>query len=493
MAFEPRNLAEALAVRLVARADQSYMAGDWPAALPIYRHVIDTQPELARQLALALSAGHCEIELTDDAALDAWTTVYGPATGVPRERAFAHDIRVRAMDYCRTQAFRRASVLLRYISAADPDTAVSYAGGMVTRRSACTDILRHPAADPPDVFTTLGVDAWPVDQIGARHAGKRLLFVRRFGFTNISHGVFDIMRDGATRLGMTVRELNSVALPGPETDGYVANLKAQITSFMPHVIIYDELFLSGVSADPAQRDAVAQMLEDVRRTLGVRVVKFYSDVWYVTAHMPDDLFAHLGRSYDVVNHYHPAILDRGTDVEKASVFCYCPPMNNAPPTVAPGTIARACFVGTIHPGATPRIVWWAECMRAGLAFDFIETNHTTEQMSDQTYIDLLRSYQLAVNLTLRPTGARIMTSRMFEAPFAGTVLVEEDSVDTRYFMQAGVHYVPFETLPDLAELIPELLADAPRRQRIAETSQAFVRRYYTGDYYWAGLLTKLFP
>lgn len=492
-AYQPRNLAEAMALRLVAQADSFYLARDWASAQPIYRHVVDSQPTLAEAFALALSAGHCEIELADDAALDGWTAAYGPATGGPREVAMAHDMRVRAMELCRQGAFQRASTLLRFIAAADRDTGGTYADGMLTRRSTVGEALRRPDPEPPGVLAEADLDAWPIERTGARHGGKRLLVVRRYGYSNIQHSVFEIMRDTASRLGLTVQEVNSVAHAGAESDGYVAALRERILSFRPHLLIWDELFLSGISAQPAYRDAVAQMLEDVRRAIGVRVVKFYTDVWYVTGNMPGALYAELGRCYDLINHYHPAIRHHGTAAEQDAVFCYIPPLAHAAPTVEPGTVPRAAFVGSLHAGGTPRIVWWAECMRAGLDLDFIETTHSPAQMSDSEYLNLLRRYQLVANFTLRPTGVRIVTGRVFEAAFAGTVLVEEDSVDTRYFMHAGVHYAPFETLPDLAALIPELLADAPRRRTMAAAAQAFVHRYYTGDFYWTGLLNKLFP
>src|SRR5690348_6858288 len=107
MAFEPRNLAESMATRLVVRADQAYVTGDWATALPLYRHVLDAHPEMAAALGLAVSAGHCAIELADDTALASSSETVGPPTGSARETAFAHDIRVRAMVYCREGAFTR--------------------------------------------------------------------------------------------------------------------------------------------------------------------------------------------------------------------------------------------------------------------------------------------------------------------------------------------------------------------------------------------------
>ncbi|MEJ0070147.1 MAG: glycosyltransferase [Pseudomonadota bacterium] len=52
--------------------------------------------------------------------------------------------------------------------------------------------------------------------------------------------------------------------------------------------------------------------------------------------------------------------------------------------------------------------------------------------------------------------------------------------------------MPFESLDDLAALIPELLVDGERRARIRAAGQRWVQTYFTGDYFWAGLLRQLF-
>jgi len=494
MAFEPRNLAEAIAVRLVARADQAYMAGDWATALPLYRQVHDSQPALARELALALSAEHCALELSDDAALAARSTSSLVATGTPRETAFAHDIRVRAMTYCRNKDFLRASALLRTIAPIDGPCRVSYDDGLLTRRSDCAAMLHAPDDGPPGFLTDYGIDALPITQIKARHAGKRVLSVRRFGDTKVRHGVADSVRRSAEAFGLTVHEVSSKVQPGEQSERYVGVVRQMIEVFRPDLIWWTSCSCRASRPSPRTERLSSELLEDVRRRLGVKVIKYYPDVWYVAMHMHEDLYGGLGRCYDLINHCHPAILDRGTDAERSAVFCYPAPAAVEPPTAEAGTISRACFIGSIHPGGMPRIVWWAESARAGLPLDFIETVHdNTVQLTDLEYANVLRSYQLSTTLTMRGTGARIFTLRVLEVPLAGGVLLEEHSVDTRYFMKPGIHYAAFETVPDLAALIPELLADAPRRARHGRRFQGLGRALLHRDCYWAGILAILYP
>ena len=494
MAFEPRNLAEATAALVVSRADQAYAAGDWEVAQTVYDHVASINPALEDRLALALAAGHCAIERADAAALAAWTRAYGPATGSPREAALAQDMRVRAMLYCRAGDFLRASVLLRYIAAVDSTIGVAYADDMLTRRSDCAAMLHAPDHTTPRFITDYGIDALPIDRLKTRHRGKRVLSVRRYGDTQQRFGSGDNARWSAEAFGLTVHEVASVVQAGPQSDGYVAALEQIIESFRPDLIWWDQLFLSGISADPAYAEAVTDLLERVRRRHGIKVINYYSDVWYVIAHMPGGLFAQLGRAVDLINHCHPAILDLGTDAEKAAVFCCPAPALIETPTAEAGTIPRACFLGSIHEGAMPRTVWWAECGRAGMPFDFIETIHDrTVELTDVEYVNVLRRHQLSTTLAMRNTGQRIFTGRVLDVPLAGGVLLEERTRDTPYFLKPGVHYAAFETLADLQDLIPELLADAPRRRRMSADSRAWVQRYYTGDCYWAWILNKFYP
>jgi hypothetical protein len=138
------------------------------------------------------------------------------------------------------------------------------------------------------------------------------------------------------------------------------------------------------------------------------------------------------------------------------------------------------------------LFWWAELGRLGLPFDFFDTDHAAAvQRTDQDYVDLLRRHQLSVSLTRRSSGVGILCARTIEIPLAGSCLLEEDCLDTRHFLTPGVHYLPFRTIADLAELIPRLLGDHATRERVTAAGQAWVTRYFTGDYFWSEVLARL--
>jgi hypothetical protein len=488
---------QAIAAALVARAVAAYEAQDWPSALALYGQIRGSYPAIAGELACATIMRHCEIEAADDAALDQLGDEVDQGEAPAVLAHLVNRLRLRSLELCRLGHHRRASCLLRVIAPFDRAIGDVYAADILTRRSSCSDYLRPPVGEvAPPRFLLEQVSRLPVETVKRRFEGKRLLLVRRYSYMSNSGRHYESQDNKmrtATSFGFVVREFNTAALPGPDTDNYAASLRRAIVEFRPDVLYYDELFMSGVSSQPGRAEEIAQVLEDARRHQGVRVVKGYTDVWYVAAFMPDTLFQHLGVCFDLVFHTHSDILDRGSDAEKSAVFCFPDPCVPIETTVAAGSVSRAGFVGSVTHINIARLVWWAELMRAGLPVDFIGTDPVAaEQRSDVEYVNLLGMYQLSLNFALRPTGARIMTGRAVQVPLSGGVLVEENNLDTPYFLTPGVHYVPFETLPDLGDIVPALLADEARRKQLAAASRAWVEKYFTGDYFWAGLLTRLY-
>ncbi|MBI3517679.1 MAG: hypothetical protein HY060_26900, partial [Proteobacteria bacterium] len=323
MIAELAKLNEVLVTGLVTRATAAYQARDWTSALAIFRHLRDSNPVLAKELMAPLIIARCEIELSDD-DLSAPPDVELGAPS-PHFASVVHDIKLRAIECCRAGEFRRASCLLRLIAPCDGPISLTYDNGMLDRRSRCDVPAGAQNDGPPPFIEREGTAAWPVATLRDRCQGRRVLFVRRYSYVNNparTHEVGYRLAHSAANLGFEVLEVNSVVPPGPTLDNYVAALQQTIWSFKPDIIYYDELFMSGVSADPRFADDIATVLETARRQLGTRVVKGYTDAWYIAAFKPGDLFKHLGRCFDLVQHLHPGCLDHGTDAEKAAVLCY---------------------------------------------------------------------------------------------------------------------------------------------------------------------------
>lgn len=201
----------------------------------------------------------------------------------------------------------------------------------------------------------------------------------------------------------------------------------------------------------------------------------------------------LGQSVDLIYDMHPACQAPGFMPGDDTRFCFPMPYRMPTPSVEPGSIDRAAFVGNITWFNFGRAIWWAEMGRRGLPVDMLLTDYssTTTLRSYGRYVDLLAGHRMALNFGWRESGVPIITGRTIETPMVGGCLVEETCPDTSYFMTEGEHFLTFATLDDLEQIIGDILPDADRCRAIGAAGKAHVDHYFSGSYFWAGLLSRL--
>jgi hypothetical protein len=483
-------------------AHNHYVRREWSAALALFQTIHARNSRLSAEFGLPLTIGHCAIELGDDDEMP--TSAGGAATGSEREAMLLNDMRTRVYELYRAGDCVRAVALLRLIAPFCPLVGGTYRDGLLDGET--VDCIRVRAGGDdrePGMLAEIAVTPAAIAWMKRRAPGTRVLLVaRRFHYNNAHRQceVVDSLGRTAASLGMAVREWNSHWHPPDWShDRYADGLMEAVNDFKPHLIWYDDLFVSGVSAaSEAIADRLRLVLEHARRQFGTRVIKYFPDSWAIEDAC---VFDGLGSCADLIHHAHPGSLLRASPSERAATFCYPAPYRVAAPTTPAGSIPRASFVGTIYTFNFSRLVWWAEAAKRGLPVDFVAwlpgDQHNADptrgwQYSDTDYANALQGYRMSINLTRRSNGVKILTGRSIEIPMAGGCLLEESSVDAAYFLEPGVHYLPFTTLADLGAAIGTLLTDEPRRLRMIDAAQRWVTHYYTGDYFWTGLLSRAF-
>jgi hypothetical protein len=436
----------------------------------------------------------CRIDAASPDQLGALALPSGSRRDTEREFRMVQRTRIRAIAHCRAGDFARAERLLEALVPYDDAIAGTLKDMLSDRTLAQTRAGLGAPTFPED--PTLSADA--VAHAKQRFAGMRVMIVYRQLFPNRPERAYDpvdnLERSGQ-RFGLETRVVNSHYPPaGVEAADFAVWLQGEILAFRPSVIVYDDLFETGVSAwTPEIATQVATVLQGVRDLLGVRVVKSLLDAWFTLQTSGARTISGIGSSFDLLHHMQPSLTVVQSAIERARSFCYSIPFLLPAPTVPWGGTPRACFAGSISWASIARLAWRTEIGKRGLPFDFLESDHQAATLrSDQDYANIFHGYQLAACITRRSNGDRILLARSIEIPLSGGVLLEEASPNSAYFLAPGVHCEVFETIDQLAGLIDDLLASETRRRSLAEEGHRWVTEHFTGDRFWAGLLARLF-
>ena len=469
----------------LASAHQAYFVRrDWPGALALWQ-AASPLPSLDARLALA----HCRIELAEAEAFGAIALDAVPARG-DWLAPYAHVIRTRAFHWLNVGQPRRAAQLTRLLAHADDHIAQLYR--QIAAPSANPAIPPRVANIEPLPFQReLMLDdaaAWAVIE---RHRDQRILMVIRQHWPGDGAPVqTELCRQlrGIERLGIASLIMDSHPRSHAEKLTFVDRLRGTVAAFRPTVILYDDLLLSGVSADEGAQPAVLEILDLACRAFGGKVVLTYLDAWYDNF---ETLFEVAAELVELLHVPHPGLLPLLSPAAAAKTFCYPFPVNDLrDPAAARAQHARAAFIGGINWANISRLVWWSEIAAAGLPVDLHPTLNPLARTQEQ-YAELLGSYAVSLNLTTRTNGRPILTNRTIEAPVYGALLLEEATADTAYFMRPFEHYVPFDNLAELATRLIQLLSDAPLRESIQRAGHSWARQHFGDLHFWARLLWRL--
>jgi hypothetical protein len=143
------------------------------------------------------------------------------------------------------------------------------------------------------------------------------------------------------------------------------------------------------------------------------------------------------------------------------------------------------FIGGVQQVNWYRAFWLSAIAEAGLPLRQEISAHEREAgdplVSYKDYMRRLGAAGASLNFARRFNGAVSLTGRTFEVPAAGGLLVQERSDDIDLFLTAGRHYLRFESVSDLADIV-ELLRRKPEvAEEIRRAGRDFVRERYADD------------
>lgn len=478
---------QAVLERFEMVAQQTYFdLQAWAAALQLWRTRAELgPPNIETQLALA----HCRVEIASAAEL-ADIAIPNPTTASNGNRDLhLHVMRCRAYELLQAGDAPRAAQIMRLVAAADPHLRRIYDEAILASGSTASADMPQPVdlEGKLPFQSAFDLDEPAAHAVIARHRHRRVLFAMRSGDAPSKADVPRNLTNSLSALGIKWTGLNG--MPGTDArDRLVDDLRAGLAEARPDVVVYDDMFVSGPAGESGTWERILEVLDAARRAHGTKLVYTHPDAWYDGM---DELYNAAFNLGDLFHMPHPALLRRLSPAAAERVFCHPYPVSDPPgaPT-APRRRLHGSFVGSLNWTTPSRLAWCAEIANADLPVDIhLSTAHAR---SAAEYVELIGDYAIGVNFTARSNDTRILTQRTTEIPCFGSLLLEEDSADTPYFMRPFDHYVPFTTLAELRARLRQLIEEPELRGRITRSGTSWARRYFTGLHFWAGALHRLY-
>jgi hypothetical protein len=143
------------------------------------------------------------------------------------------------------------------------------------------------------------------------------------------------------------------------------------------------------------------------------------------------------------------------------------------------------FSGGVQYGNWYRAFWLTAMGDAVLPLRVEVSSHLSEGLNAldgyRAYLQRLGTMGVVLNFSRRSNGSTILTGRTYEVPATGGLLVQERSDDIDLFFVAGRHYLRFETMTDLADIVDLLRTEPERAESIRRAGADFFRENYADD------------
>lgn len=335
-----------------------------------------------------------------------------------------------------------------------------------------------------------------------RHAGKKVLLATR---TTIypdraaqESEVHQFVRPTARQAGLQplLIDANPIVYHNNygtrDKEKAIGDLVAAVRDFRPDILFAD-CFLYPDPIDAYDAPYFVNLMSELKRSSGCRVICFYSDLWRANQAWAMETSLPFA---DAILHGNPGFEPvRRPDLADRNVCSILPMPDHGGRPGDPRRDVFASFVGSID-FYYLRALWTLLIEAEKLPVDVHLTSHRkgADEFLRTTaeFLAYQRRSKIAVNLSRRQLHSNLLNGREFRSPLAGCLALEEDNPDLALFFVPDVHYVPFSGIGELRTALRFFQAHDDERLAVAEAGQAWFNENYASDRVWARLLTTLF-
>jgi len=287
---------------------------------------------------------------------------------------------------------------------------------------------------------------------------------------------FDVYRSQATDLLIC-----SPSITGTQVSNALALLDQEMERFKPDILLVDSNFVG-------QANSLQPVHLAVYRARGVKVAGVMGDLYDTRPNLLD----HWGPGCDVMIYFNSCTSHAGATMyrDKAMYWPGLPFEESLFQPLAPADRSiDLCIIGSLNRGRE----YYARIMEgSGFPGLYLIHDRTAEKALpiSEYRAHLCRSRMVFNNGTIS-ANQRILTGRVFEAIYAGALLLEESGNDIDQLYVPWVHYLPFANVHQLTALAQYIQAREDVRQAMAGRALAWTKAHFAPADFWQHMRARL--
>jgi len=330
--------------------------------------------------------------------------------------------------------------------------------------------------------------------------GRRLLLVMRLHFSRGEHSrkheLQKNFRYTAEQLGINTSFFNAdpfVFFQDFDEDyrrAAFAKLEDLIQEVKPEFVVFDNL-CSQDQDEVLTADFYERELLRLKERFNFKLIALYPDAW----HPPSSRGAMLAGGFaDVLWHNHLSLHLEMEETVRAKSFVIPFPFPVERFDTQKNRDIDTAFVGTSVQYNYLRSLWFLAMEDAGIDYQLFLTSPVHREgmltLTDTQYAELLGRINTSIQFSSRNENTKILCGRVWESMLAGCALIEEENIETKHFLVPYLHYIPFSSTKDLAEVVKCLTENPEERSALALRGRDWVSNICSGARIWGYMLLK---
>lgn len=270
----------------------------------------------------------------------------------------------------------------------------------------------------------------------------------------------------------------------------LTELVKTIKELEPEFVVFDNLCAQ-------QEDTVlvpelyAKTLTKLKDALNFKLIASYPDAWEPRAFKATNFVSGFVDTIWSLSYSSYLKCDQRTQNQTAVVPFPHPRSTNA---IQPKKDIDAAFLGTSKEYNFLRSLWILAMEEAQIEYELFLTDAVPKPdrltLTDEEYATLLGRMKACIQFSARDVDTKILCGRVWESIFAGCTLLEEENIETKQLLVPYLHYVPFDSIKQLATAVACMKQYPEQRDAIASQGSEWIHAALSPEKIWAYMLLK---